>query len=607
MKKLLRIFTLVSPYKASVFFNVLFNLLAAIASLATFASIIPFLKIIFNTADATAATVPGSFEFNQDYIENWLNYTIGTYVNTHGAVDALAITCAIVISSSFLKSITTYLSFYFLAPIRIGVIRDLREKVYNKSIDLPLSYFSDRKKGDLMSRMTNDLAEIEWSVIGSLEMIFKSPIQFTIYFIGLITMSWQLTLFVLLLLPVAGGISVLAKNLKKSAKKGQTKLGGIISLIEESLGGIRILKAFSAEDHMKQRFKSENDSWFRLMTRLFRKQYAASPFSEFMGITISAIILWYGGQLIINQESGLTGDFFILYLMLFSQLIPPAKAFADAWFKIQKGTASLERLDDIFNAKNPITESGIATSIGNFDNHISFSKVDFSYETKQVLFDLSFDIKKGETVALVGPSGGGKSTIADLLARYYDPSSGAISMDNKDLKEYDVHSVRKQMGVVSQQSILFNDTVINNIALGDKNPDIERVKQAAKIANAAEFIEKLDIGYDTIVGDGGNKLSGGQKQRISIARAVYKNPPILILDEATSALDTQSEKLVQDALNNLMKNRTTLVIAHRLSTIQYAHKILVVKDGRIIEQGTHDELVELEGAYKQLVQLQNFG
>ncbi len=600
------IFKLITRYKTSIGFNIFFNLLAALFSLFTFASIVPFLEILFKT-EKKVLKVPGPFEFNSDYIINALSYKLDAFIKFNGESYALAFFCGVIVVMSLFKNITTYLSNFFLANVRMGVVRDIRENMYTKLISLPLSYFSEEKKGDVISKMTNDVVEVEWSIIGSLQMLFKSPIMFIIYLGSLFFMSWELTLISLLILPSAGFlIARLAKSLKLSASKGQAQLGGILSLVEESLSGIRIIKAFNAQNTMTNRFKAQNNSLFELMVGVFRRHYMASPLSEFFGTGIMVILLWIGGNMVLDVETALDGKFFILYLILFSQIISPVKAFSDAWFKISKGQASLDRMGTILNAKNNLVDLPGSKEIDGIKEEVKFDKVSFAYGKEKVLNEVSFTIKKGETVALVGPSGGGKSTIADLLSRFYNASGGQITVDNTPLTDIKIKSWRSMLGIVSQHSILFNDTITNNIALGSENPNLERVKQAAHVANAGDFIEDSSNGYDTNIGDGGNKLSGGQKQRVSIARAIYANPDLLILDEATSALDTESEQLVQKAIENLTQDRTTLVIAHRLSTIQNANRIIVIDKGRIRESGTHDELISQNGLYAKLVQMQQF-
>ncbi|MFT4879011.1 MAG: subfamily B ATP-binding cassette protein MsbA [Flavobacteriales bacterium] len=508
---------------------------------------------------------------------------------------------------ALLKNLVNYFALFSLATIRTGVARDLRKKLYDRAVDLPIGFYSDERKGDVISRMTNDLMEVEFSVIGALEILFKSPIMVTISLITLFVISWKLTLFALIFLPVSGFlISRIAKSLKNAAKRGKSRLGDLISVIEETLGGLKVIKAFNGEAQFKSRFDEVNESYFRLMRKLYKREYLSSPMSEFISLSVIAILLYVGGKLVLSDTDGMSGDLFIGYLVVFSQIIPPAKAFSDAIFKINKGAASIDRINDIMHAEVTITDKPDAMPLAEFKEKIEFKNVRFSYKDEEVIKGINLTIEKGQTVALVGPSGGGKSTLANLLGRFYDVASGEVCIDGKAITDYALLDVRAKMGVVTQDSILFNDSVSSNIALGFQNPDLAKVKEAALVANAEEFIKDLPDTYNFVVGDSGGKLSGGQKQRISIARAVYKNPPILILDEATSALDTKSEKLVQEAIFKLMKNRTSLVIAHRLSTIQNADLIAVVKDGEIAEQGTHSELMEKNGVYRSLVDMQQF-
>jgi subfamily B ATP-binding cassette protein MsbA len=473
-------------------------------------------------------------------------------------------------------------------------------------LDLPVAYFTNERKGDIISRMTNDLMEIEFSVIGTLEALLKSPVMIVISLATLLVISWKLTLFSLLFLPLSGFlISRIAKSLKNAAKRGKGSLGDLIAVIEETLTGNKIIKVFNAEGQFQHRFDRMNDYYFRLMHRLYRREYLSSPMSEFISLIVISILLFVGGRIVISGEMG--GELLIGYLVVFSQIIQPARAFSDAIFKISKGAASLERINEILDAPLTVSDPESPLSLTQFEQRIEFQNIRFGYFGDSVIHDVSFTIEKGQTVALVGPSGSGKSTLASLLARFYDPLEGVVSIDGKSLRMCRVADVRNLMGFVSQESILFNDSIQNNIALGNETGiDFERIKKSSQMANAEEFILPLPDGYYYNVGDGGNKLSGGQKQRLAIARALYKNPPILILDEATSALDTQSEMLVQEAIYKLMENRTSLVIAHRLSTIKKADKIIVIQAGTIAEQGTHDELMQANGVYRKLVEMQNF-
>ena len=606
MKKFLGILKYVGNYKVALGANIFFNLLMIVFSLVSFVSVVPFLKILFNNAHVSNLEKPGAFEFSSGYVIHWSNYEFQQIIGSKGAGTTLVLFCVAIVVAFLLRNLSKYGAMYFLAGIRNGVVKDIRTDIYHKLVILPLSYYSEERKGNIIAKMTNDVAEIEWSVLGSLEMLFRDPMAFIIFLGTLTFMDWQLTTFVLILLPVSGLlVGRVGKSLRKVAKGGQAKLGDVLSIVEETLAGLRIIKAFNAEDTLKQKFDTQNQQHFKLMRKLFRRQYLSSPLSEFIGALVLVTILWFGGNSVLKGD-GLTGEFFILYIVIFSQLIPHAKSFSEAFVRIQRGISAAERIDEILLAENKICDLPNAIPIPSLQNEIEFRNVYFSYETTQVINNISFKIGKGKTVALVGPSGGGKSTIADLIPRFYDIEKGEIWVDAKPIKEYRIEDIRNLMGIVSQQSVLFNDTVAGNIALGNPNATIQQIETAAKIANAHEFIAKLDNGYQTNIGESGGKLSGGQRQRISIARAVLKNPDFLILDEATSALDTESEKLVQDALNKLMQHRTSLIIAHRLSTIQHADIVIVIDDGMIVEQGSHDTLIKKQGMYKKLCDLQTF-
>lgn len=606
MKQFFEILGFAKNYRTSVIQNILFNFLTSLFSLFSFAAIAPFLAILFKTIDQNLVK-PEKFELSSQGLLNQMNYFLSTYIEEKGSEAALLLFCGIIVLMFLLKNVTTYFATYHLAKIRSGVVRDLRKAIYNKVLQLPMSFFTTEKKGNILSKSTNDIQEIEKSILGALEMMFRDPPKFFLYLITLFIMSWQLTLFVLVLLPISGFlISRIAKSLKRKAKKGQIKLGDVLTLLEETLSGIRIIKAFNAEEELSGKFKKENDSHFRINTKIQRRQALASPLSEFMGAILISLILWFGGRMVLNPEPTLTGEFFITFIVIFSQLISPAKSFSTAFFKIQKGAASLDRIKELLKEDLRVKEIKNPKILPPLANSIEFRNVGFKYDQDFVLKDINLKINKGEMVALVGPSGGGKSTLADMLPRFYDPTEGEILIDGENIKNLKIQDIRDQMGIVTQESILFNDSVFNNITLGSDETREEPVIEAAKIANAHEFILQSKDGYNSKVGERGGKLSGGQRQRISIARAVFKNPPILILDEATSALDTESEKQVQEALDNLMENRTTLVIAHRLSTIQHADKIVVIENGNIVQIGKHDELVTQQGVYKKLFDLQSF-
>lgn len=606
MKNLFKILRYVGPYWVYAILNILFNILSVIFSLASFALFIPVLQMLFKTTEVPAE-VPEFSWLNFESLKENFYYEINKMISDYGEMDVLLYICIIIVVLYFLRNLFRYLAMYFLAPIRNGVVRDIRNDMYLKILILPLSYYSEQKKGDIISRMTSDVQEIEWSIMSSLEMIFRDPIAIISYLVALFIISPSLTVFVLILLPVSGFlIGRIGKSLKRTSVKGQRQLGIIMSIIEETISGLRIIKAFNAIKVTEQNFKKENNIYTRLMIRLYRKRDLASPLSEFLAASVLVVVLWYGGKLVLSPGGSLDAAIFIAYLGIFSQIIPPAKSITSAIYNIQKGSASVDRIQKIFDADEVIIEKPDAVQIKEFKNKIEYKNVSFSYEKEEVLKNINLTVKKGETIALVGPSGGGKSTMVDLLPRFYDCLKGEILIDGTPIKDFIISDIRGLMGIVSQEPILFNNTIFENIALGMNNINEEEVIAAAKVANAHEFISKMEKGYYTNIGDRGVKLSGGQRQRISIARAVLKNPPILILDEATSSLDTESERLVQDALFKLMKNRTSVVIAHRLSTIQFADEIIVINKGEIVERGSHADLIAQNGVYKKLHELQVF-
>ena len=541
---------------------------------------------------------------------NNFNYYLGNYIVEHGQLNALMLISMLVVIMFFLKNLTRYMAMYFLAPIRNGVVRDIRRDVYHKILSLPIGYFTDERKGDMMARMTSDVQEVEWGIMNSLEAAFREPLNIIVFLITMFTMSSELTTFVLVLLPVAGLIiGRIGKSLKKKSVQAQEKMGELLSNIEETLGGLRIIHAFTAEKSASKKFGGLNNQHYGLMNKIGRRRDLASPVSEFLGTVVMTVVMYFGGLLVLGSNSKLEPSEFIAFIAIFSQVITPAKSLTTAWYNIQKGLASSERIYKILDAEVLVKDPEHPVEAKPFSDKIYFDGISFSYlkeEGKSVLKNISLEIPKGKTVALVGQSGSGKTTLADMLPRYYDVDSGKITIDGVNIKEMRVSDLRGLMGIVTQESILFNDTVFNNIAFGMENATEEEVIAAAKIANANDFITAMSDGYQTSIGDRGSKLSGGQRQRLSIARAVLKNPPILILDEATSALDTESERLVQEALINLMKQRTTLVIAHRLSTIVHADEIIVMQSGEIVERGTHQELLNKNGYYKRLFDLQTF-
>ena len=595
----------IPPYKGWALSNIIFNLLGAIFGAFSFIALSPILGILFGTQKMVTDTVPFSFSISS--IKHILYYKMSQIIADQGSMRALFLIGVFMIIMVFLKVGFTYLASFCMVPLRNGVVRDLRNKIYRKLISLPLGYFSNEKRGDIMARVTGDVNEVENSIMNSLEMLFKNPILILISLVVMVYMSWSLTIFVVLLLPVAGYITgQIGKGLKKPSRRGQDKMGEILSTIDESLTGLTIIKAFTAEKKMEKRFAKEAQDYFKIMNRLMWRNYMAHPVSEFLGTAIIIIVLWYGGRLILRHEGGMAPENFITYLVFFYSIINPAKAFTTAFYSVEKGLASIDRIDHILDAENPIADNANAVAKDSLEHEIEFRNVVFAYHTDIILKNISLKIPKGKTVALVGKSGSGKTTFVKLLPRFWDIQSGEILIDGINIKDIKLASLRGMMGYVSQEPVLFNDTFENNISFGIDEADFDSVVEAAKVAHAHEFISEWTEGYHTRIGDLGGKLSGGQRQRVSIARAVLKNPPLLILDEATSSLDTESEKLVQDALLNLMKNRTSIVIAHRLSTIKNADIIFVFKKGEIVEQGSHDELLEKKGEYYKLHKIQNF-
>lgn len=603
MKKFGKIFKYLIPYKGTVALILGLNILGALFSLFTLTMVIPFLNVLFDQVPSVTSTVP--FSLSLSSISHNFNYFISNIKTTHGVEYALIVMCVFVVVMAFFKNLFTYLSLFFLSPFRNGVVRDIRNKMYRKVLDLPLGYYTEERKGDIISKITNDVNELEVSIMRSMEMFFRDPILIIVYLVGLVVISPQLTLFVFILLPVAGLlIGRIGKNLRKHSFKGQRRLGFLLSTLEETLGALRIIKAFNAEEKMIKRFESNNSLYTRILVKVNQRRDLASPLSEFMGIAVVVVLMWYGGKMVLSGDKAISASALIGYLALFSQIITPAKAFSQAYYNVLKGMASADRIDAVIDADNPIKEKDEARIVEQFNDKIEYRNVTFKYQDEPVLKNINLTIEKGKTVALVGQSGSGKSTFVDLLPRFYDVTDGEILVDGTELREFKIKSLRGLMGNVNQEPILFNDTIYNNIAFGVPNTTLESVVAAAKVANAHDFIEASPNGYYTNIGDRGSKLSGGQRQRISIARAILKNPPIMILDEATSALDTESERLVQEALENLMKNRTSIVIAHRLSTVKNADLICVLQDGEIVERGKHDELVALGGIYSKLYMLQ---
>ena len=600
-------------YKGYLSLAVLFNILSALLNLVAFALVMPILNILFQIEERVTTYIPFSsldlttqagWSQMKEVVTNNFGYFVSQLIETEGASYTLIILGVYLVLMTLLKVGATYLGGFFLVPIRTGVVRDLRNQLNAKILALPLGFFSEERKGDVLARITGDVGEVENSVMSSLDLLLKNPILIFVYLGSMLVISWQLTLFVFLVLPIAGFVmGRVGKSLKRTSLEAQNQWGQLISQVEETLGGLRIVKAFTAEEFVDKRFRDSNEEYRQTVIGVNRRQLLAHPVSELLGTATIAIVLWYGGSLILNRDSSIDASTFIYYLVIFYSLINPLKDLSKGAYAIRRGMGSMERVDRILQAESTITDPAEPKPVV-FNEAIRLEKVSFRYAEEWVLRDVDLTIRKGQTVALVGHSGSGKSTLVDLIPRFYDVVEGRITIDGTDIREVAVADLRRLMGNVNQEPILFNASVFENIAFGVEGATLEKVRQAAEVAHADEFINEMPAGYETNIGDRGGKLSGGQRQRLSIARAVYKNPPILILDEATSALDTKSERLVQSALDHLMEGRTTIVIAHRLSTIIHADVICVVDDGRIVEQGTHDELLALGGHYAKLHAIQ---
>ena len=609
MEPFFKILKFVYKYKYLALLNALLNIVSVLFGLVSITLVIPILGILFGTQEKI--TSPPESEISSKWVADYLGYKLTNIIESVGETGALSIICITIIVTFFIKNLARYFAQYTLIPIRTGVVRDIRRTIHTKMSLLSVSYFSEKRKGDLISRMTSDVTEVEGSIMNSLGVVVRDPVNIVASIVLLITMSPKLTVIVIFLFPIAGlVIGKIGKSLRRKSNKGQIQMARILSAIEENISGLRIIKAFNAEKQINTKFEEELKKEQNITSSILRRRDLASPMSEFLSTLVMVVIIWYGGNLIFESQnnetvSSLSPQSFIGFIIIFSQILPPVKSLSQGYYSIQRGSAAAERIMQILETEIEVKENESALPISNFRESIHFVEACFSYNEKPILKNLNLEIKKGQTIALVGKSGGGKTTLANLVARYYDLDEGTLFIDEKDIRDYKLYDLRMQMGVVTQDAILFNDSIFNNIALGIKNPDPEKIIEAAKIANAHEFISKFEDGYQHNIGDEGHKLSGGQKQRISIARAVMKNPPILILDEATSALDSESEQLVQDALTKLMANRTSLVIAHRLSTIQNADEIVVINEGQIVEKGTHDMLLKNKGHYYKLHNMQN--
>lgn len=607
MKEFLNILCrFIPPYKKYLVLSVVFNILSAVLNIFSFAALIPILQILFQTGEAETATRMMALSEGdiKDVLMNNLNYYVSELIAETGQTTTLLLIGVFLAVMTFLKTGAYFLSSATIIPIRTGVVRDIRNQIYQKITSLPLAFFSEERKGDIIARMSGDVQEVENSIMSSLDMLFKNPILIIAYFSTLLFISWELTLFTIIIVPIMGWVmGIVGRKLKQRSIKAQELWSDTMSQVEETLGGLRIIKAFCAEDKMNKRFDNINSDYRNNLMKVNIRQSMAHPMSEFLGTVMIVIVLWFGGILVLNNST-LSGPTFIYYMVILYSIIQPLKDFSKAGYNIPKGLASMERIDKILQAENVIKEKNNPKHISEFCEKIEFRNVSFKYDQKWILRNINLTIEKGKTIALVGQSGGGKSTLVDLIPRYYDVQEGEILIDGINIRDLGIRDLRQLIGNVNQEAILFNDSFRNNIAFGVENATQEQIENAARIANAYDFITQSEQGFDTCVGDRGSRLSGGQRQRVSIARAILKNPPILILDEATSALDTESERLVQDALERLMKTRTTVAIAHRLSTIKSADEICVLHEGEIVERGTHDQLVAIDGYYKKLSDMQ---
>lgn len=605
MRSFIKVIRYIGPYWSFAFMNILFNVLSACFALFSFVMAVPFLRILFEKQPMVTESVP--FAFSVDALQHNFNFYLSNIIVEYGQSRALLFVSLLVVIMTLFKAMTKFLAQYYMTPVRTGVVRDLRNNLYDKIMKLPLSYYSDARKGDIISRSTLDVNEVEASVMSSLEMIFRDPITIIIFLTYMFIMSYQLTLLAIILLPVSGYlIGRVGRTLRAASFKGQRRMGTLMSIIEETLTGIRIIKAYNAEKKVTRHFRSANNLYTMILNKVYRRRFLASPMSEFLGTVVMMLLMYVGGILVLRDITSLSSEGFIAYLIVFSQIITPAKAFSTGYYNIQKGMAAVDRIDSVIKAEVVIRDKPDARPIQEFAGSIEYRDVYFRYEKDYVLKNINLQIHKGRTVALVGKSGSGKSTLVDLLPRFIDCTKGKVMIDGLSVRDYRIKDLRNLMGIVSQQSILFNDTFFNNIAFGMYDARESDVIEAAKMANAHEFIMETGNGYYTNVGDAGSKLSGGQRQRISIARALLKNPPVLILDEATSSLDTESERLVQEAIVNLMQNRTSIVIAHRLSTVKFTDEIFVLEAGEIVEHGNHEELLARDGYYRKFHKMQMY-
>ncbi|MFI5152141.1 MAG: ABC transporter ATP-binding protein [Chitinophagales bacterium] len=603
MKRFSIILKYLSDQKKNIVLYFLLNLFSILFSLVSLAMLAPFLQLLFGKEKLVS--VQPKFTFSASGILNSLKYYLSTLIKEHSEIYALGAICVIIIISVFLKNAFLYLANRVLAPMRNHVMTKIRADLYTKILELPIGYFTEQRKGDIISRMSNDANEIEWAIMSTLEGLIREPMTILIIIVSLILISPTLSLFLFVLLPITGFIiGRVSRSLKKQSTEAQEYLGTLMSILDETLGGLRVIKAFNAEKIVRGRFFETNNYLNHVRNKIMFKRDMASPMSEFLGVVVLACVLWFGGRLALSHSAGLQADAFITYIVFFTQIINPAKALSTAFYNAQKGSAALQRVEEILNAPLKIEEALLPKTLTSFKDSIEFKNVCFAYEETSILENINLSIKKGKTIALVGSSGAGKSTLADLIPRFHDVTGGELSIDGTNINQYSLNSLRSQLSIVTQEPILFNDTIASNISLGLPGAGMQEIEQAARAANAHDFIIKKEKGYQTNIGDRGSKLSGGERQRLTIARALLKNPPILILDEATSSLDTESERLVQDAINHMMQNRTSIVIAHRLSTIRHADEIIVLQKGRIVERGNHEQLMSLGGFYKRLVDMQ---